>query len=83
MYEENHSIPLNDDKFNVVCKVNDTNKRKLIESILIQNSDNFNINQCNFILDSFTNAFVKHNIPDMKDILNRVNTNSNNGVGVT
>ena len=33
--EENHSVPLNDDKFGVVWWVDNTNKHKLIESILI------------------------------------------------
>ena len=83
VYEENHSIPLSDDKFSVVCKVNDTNKRKLIESILIQNSNNFNINQCNFKLDSFTNTYVKHNVPYIKNVLDKVNEISNHNVDVT
>ena len=63
--------------------VNDTNKRKLIESILIQNSNNLNINQCNFKLDSFTNTYVKHNVPYIKNVLDRVNEISNHNVDVT
>ena len=83
VYEENHSVPLNDEKFSVVFKIDNTNKRKLIESILIQNSINFNINQCNFKLDPFTNSYVKHYLPFIKNILNKVNANSNYNIYVT
>ena len=61
-YEENHSVSLNNDKFDIVCKISDTNKLKLVETILIQNTDNFNIHQCNFILGQFTNNYIKSTV---------------------
>ena len=84
VYEENHSVPLNNDNFNIVCKISDTNKRKLIESILIQNTDNFNIHQCNFKLDQFTNNYIKSTVFQVQNVLKRcLFDNLNNDVGVT
>ena len=80
-YEEGHSVPLTDDKFNIVCKISDTNKRKLIESILIQNSNNFNVYQCNYKLDNFTNNYVKNNVSQIKNVLKKFDLN--NDVGIT
>ena len=80
VHKNNHSVLLRDERFEIVSKINNTNKRKLIESILIQNSDNFNMNQCNFKLDAFTNNYVKHNLPYMKNLLNKVNVNLNSVV---
>ena len=73
VYENNHSVQLRDEGFEIVCKINDTNKHKHIESILTQNPDNFNINQCHFNLDASTNNYLKHDLPNMKNILNKVN----------
>ena len=84
VYEENHSVSLNNDKFDIICKISDRNKRKLVESILIQNTDNFNIHQCNFKLDHFTNNYIKSTVFQVKIILERCQfENLNNDVGVT
>ena len=46
------------DDATVIVKENDTRKRKLIESVLIQSTNNFNINQINLNTDKFTNIIL-------------------------
>ena len=46
------------DDVTVIVKENDTRKRKLIESVLIQSTNNFNINQINLNKDKFTNIIL-------------------------
>ena len=43
-----------------IVKENDTRKRKLIESVLIQSTNNFNINQTNLNTDKFTNIILNN-----------------------
>ena len=40
---------------NTIIHVADKHKRKLLESILIQSTHNFNVNQINFNIDKFSN----------------------------
>ena len=56
--EENHRVVVDD--ATVIVKENDTRKRKLIESVLIQSTNNFNINQTNLNTDKFTNIILNN-----------------------
>ena len=46
----------------VIHKENNTHKRKLIESILINNCQNFNTQKNNYKFDQFCNSLI-NNIP--------------------
>ena len=48
--------------------ISDTNKPKLVESILIQNTDNFNVYQFNFKLDHFTNNIIRSTVFQVKNL---------------
>ena len=59
--DNNHTININ----NVIIlhKENDVNKRKLIESTLIHNNNNFNIQRTNYNLDILCNSILTNSIP--------------------
>ena len=59
--DNNHAININ----NVIIlhKENDVNKRKLIESTLIHNNNNFNIQRTNYNLDILCNSILTNSIP--------------------
>ena len=54
--EEDHRVVVDD--VTVIVKEIDTRKRKLIESVLIQSTNNFNINQINLNTDKFTKIIL-------------------------
>ena len=45
LFDKEHNI--NIENHNVVTNISDTNKRKMIEKALINNTNNININSCN------------------------------------
>ena len=53
--------------------VNETGKRKLLESILIQNCKNFNIHQCNYKLDRFVNNIIKTHVISVNKLIQHTN----------
>ena len=77
----NHSVNINNAE--VIYKENDTNKRKIIESILIQSIDNFNNQKCNFNCDIFTKQILIDNCPNIRKLLNDFNPITHNSSSVT
>ena len=57
-----------------MARVNDTNRRKLIESVLINNVDNFNINKNNLNMDTITNSIIIK-LPSINKILSKIKIN--------
>ena len=55
MLDTKHDVLMNDSQ--VIRKENNTNKRKIIESIIISNKSNFNTQKSNYNLDKFNNNF--------------------------
>ena len=79
--EEDHRVVVDD--ATVIMKENDTRKRKLIESVLIQSTKNFNINQVNLNTDKFTNFILNKFNSRIKKTLGRLKENGtlvNSGV---
>ena len=70
-YEKEHNVKI---KCEVVARVNDTNRRKLIESVLINNVDNFNINKNNLNMDTITNSIIIK-LPSINKILSKIKIN--------
>ena len=68
--DKDHRIHI--ENSNIICKQNDTNKRKLIESIIINNTNNFNITQSNYNFDSFSNKIIINNVPKIRKHLNTI-----------
>ena len=52
-----------------MTEVENTEKRKLIESILIQNSNTVNMYQSNYKLDKFTNEIVMKSVKYLSKLL--------------
>ena len=77
----NHSVNINNAE--IVHKENNTNKRKIIESILIQTLDNFNNQKCNFNCDIFTKQILIDNNPNIRKLLNNFNVITHNSSSVT
>ena len=71
--EENHRVVVDD--ATVIVKENDTRKRKLIESVLIQSTNNFNINQINLNTDKFTNIILNSFSSRIKKTLDELKEN--------
>ena len=69
--DENHRINVND--MEIVKKVHNVEKRRLIESILIQNTENINIYKSNYKLDSFIGGIIRKNVKSVDKLLNRLN----------
>ena len=63
------------DDATVIVKENDTRKRKLIESVLIQSTNNFNINQTNLNTDKFTNIILNNFSSRIKKTLGELKEN--------
>ena len=66
----NHAIDISGMK--VVKTVNNVEKRRLLESILIHNIDNFNIYKSNYKLDLFSNAIVTKHVNSVSKLLNEL-----------
>ena len=66
----NHNVNL---KNTIVLRnINDTNKRKLIESVLINNTNNFNNQKCNYNLDFISNHLIYNNISIFKKLKDKI-----------
>ena len=70
MNEENHSFDFNN--IRKVTEIENTEKRKLLESILIQNSNTVNMYQSNYKLDKFTNGLVMKYVKNLSKLLSDV-----------
>src|SRR6201990_2244167 len=66
---ENHHINMND--FSSVAIVQDSISRKLLESFIINNTNNINNSRGTFYLDTISDNFLK-DVPAFKKILSRV-----------
>ena len=71
MQENNHNINFGDTK--LVANITETEKRKIVEAILIQNSNTFNIQQTNFNLDKLTSVLVNHHSKYIQKLLTKIN----------
>ena len=69
--QEGHVIDF--ENMNKFTSVPDTYQRKLLESVLIQNSKTFNVYQSNFKLDSFINYVLTKHVTTVNRLLTRVN----------
>ena len=69
--DNNH--PINIDHTIEISHITNTEKRKLTESILIQNSNNFNIHQSNYKLDNFPNSILNYYVTRMNKLVKHVN----------
>ena len=79
--DSNHSVNINNAE--IVYKENNTNKRKIIESILIQSFDNFNNQKCNFNCDVFTKQILINNSPNIRKLFKDFNSITHNSSSVT
>ena len=66
----NHAISLNEMKR--IVNIDNVEKRRLLESILIQNVDTFNIYRSNFKLDLFSNAIMTKHVFSVAKLLNKL-----------
>ena len=55
-----------------IITIKEVEKRKLLESILIHNTDNYNIYKSNFKLDLFSNAILTKHVASVSKLLNNV-----------
>ena len=65
LFEKEHNVKI---ECEVVARVSDTNKRKLIESVLINNVGNFNIKKNNLKMDTLTNLIIRK-LPSIKKMI--------------
>ena len=55
-----------------IVNIEDVERRRLLESILIQNVDSLNIYKSNFKLDSFLNAIMTKHVLSVAKLLDKV-----------
>ena len=73
MLDTNHNVHINDSR--IIRRENDTHKRKIIESIIIYNRNNFNNQRTNYNLDSFTNNLLLKNCSKLHNTFSLINRN--------
>ena len=73
MLDTNHNVHINDSQ--IIKRENDTNKRKIIESIIIYNKNNFNTQKSNYNLDSFTNNLLIQNCSKLHSAFSLIDRN--------
>ena len=66
--EYNHKIQTNN--MRRIVNIKNVEKRKLLESILIHNTDNYDIYRSNFNLDLFSNAILTKHVVSVNKLLN-------------
>ena len=71
MQNENHSININGT--NVIANVVNTEKRKIIEAIIIQNAETYNIQQSNYHLDNLTSILLRSHSKYIQRLLTKIN----------
>ena len=81
MLDTKHDVLMNDSQ--VIRKENNTNKRKIIESIIISNKSNFNTQRSNYNLDKFTNNLVIKNCPKLQNTFSLIDKNLHNLINET
>ena len=69
MLDKGHNVNVNN--FLIMKYVNDTNKRKLLESFFIFNCNNFNIHISNLNFDIISNIILKDSFPHLNKIIKR------------
>ena len=69
----NEEHPINIDNISEIIGIENTEKRKLIESILIQNCKTFNLHQSNHKLDRFVNNILKNHVTSVNKLIQHVN----------
>ena len=55
-----------------ILNIRDVEKRKLLESVLIHNTDNYNIYKNNFKLDLFSIAILTKHVVSVSKIINNI-----------
>ena len=55
-----------------ILNIRDVEKRKLLESVLIHNTDNYNIYKSNFKLDLFSIAILTKHVVSVSKIINNI-----------
>ena len=60
------------DEMQEIVNIDRVERRRLLESILIQNVDTFNIYKSNFKLDSFLNAIMTKHVVSVAKVLEKV-----------
>ena len=75
--DTNHAVEVNNAK--IIHKENDVQKRKLVESLIIKNTNNMNTHQTNYNLDQFSIYLLTHNTNIVKNILNKLHNNFSPG----
>ena len=73
MLDTNHTVLMSDSQ--VIRKENNTNKRKIIESIIISNKSNFSTQKSNYNLDKLTNNLVIRNCPKLHNTFSIIDRN--------
>ena len=73
MLDTNHNVHISNS--HVIRRENDTNKRKIIESIIIYNKDNFNTQKANYNLDHFTNNLLIKNCSKLHNAFSLIDRN--------
>ena len=71
MQNENHSVNINGT--NVISNIVNTEKRKVVEAIIIQNTQTYNIQQSNYHLDNLTSALLKSHSKYIRRLLTKIN----------
>ena len=57
----------------IVQFVNDIKRRKLIESFIIKNSNNFNVYQCSVNIDNATSNILLQSVPSLRHLIYSIN----------
>ena len=78
IWDKDHRVDIN--QADVILRKNDTNTRKLLESMIINNTDNINIDKRNLNLDVFSEKLAISHIPSLRKLIIRLNeeTSQNN-----
>ena len=69
--ELDHNV--NIENASIVQFVNDIKRRKLIESFIIKNSNNFNVYQCSFNIDNATFNILLQSVPSLRHLIYSIN----------
>ena len=71
MQNENHSVNVN--SMERIVTIAEVEKRKLVEAVFIQNSDNYNIQRNNYKLDKITSSILTNKTDFIYKSLRRIN----------
>ena len=65
--------PVNIKNASIVQFVNDIKRRKLIESFIFKNSNNFNVYQCSVNIDNATSNILLQSVPSLRHLIYSIN----------